>query len=209
MPSRGGVTNSLSADTHTTLLLNISALYKRTHERETLSLTSFLIGPVDEEVHGADLGDLLLFSVQPQDLLTAALHRLVLHRYRRTVVTAESWKKKRRQAEICVKRGWGTGIRFIRTFNFSLISNPAIHRAGVTQMFSRYLRRLCVVILEWGNRERPRWHWTNTHRLAWDGRINTSPSSNRSHCHIPRYSRTSWEICSTTVTRRNMISLWP
>ena len=57
---------------------------------KTLSLTSFLIGPVDEKVHGADLGDLLLLSVQPQDLLTAALHRLVLHRYRRTVVTTGS-----------------------------------------------------------------------------------------------------------------------
>lgn len=53
------------------------------------SLTSFLIGPVDEEVHGADLGDLLLLPIQPQDLLTAPLHRLVLHRYRRAVVTGE------------------------------------------------------------------------------------------------------------------------
>lgn len=52
------------------------------------TLTSFLVGPVDEEVHGADLGDLLLLSVQPQHLLAAALHRLVLHHYRRPVVTA-------------------------------------------------------------------------------------------------------------------------
>lgn len=42
-------------------------------------LTSILIGPVDEEVHGSHLGDLLLLAVQPQDLLTAAFQRLVLH----------------------------------------------------------------------------------------------------------------------------------
>ncbi len=51
--------------------------------------TSFRVGPVDEEVHRADLGDGLLLSVQPQDLLTAALQRLVLHCYRRAVVTVE------------------------------------------------------------------------------------------------------------------------
>lgn len=53
------------------------------------NLTSFLIGPEDEEVHGADLGDLLLLAIQPQDLLAASLHRLVLHRYCRPVVTGE------------------------------------------------------------------------------------------------------------------------
>lgn len=53
-------------------------------------LTSILIGPVDEEVHGSDLGDLLLFSVQPQDLLTAAFQGLILHGDGRPVVPAES-----------------------------------------------------------------------------------------------------------------------
>lgn len=53
-------------------------------------LTSILVGPVDEEVHGADLGDLLLLAVQPQDLLTAALHRLVLHGDGRPVVPAQT-----------------------------------------------------------------------------------------------------------------------
>ena len=48
-----------------------------------------LVGPVDEEIHGADLRDLLLLPVKPQDLLTAALHRLVLHHYRGAVVTGE------------------------------------------------------------------------------------------------------------------------
>lgn len=52
-------------------------------------LTSILIGPIDEEVHGSDLGDLLLFPVQPQDLLTAALQRLILHGDGRPVVPAD------------------------------------------------------------------------------------------------------------------------
>jgi hypothetical protein len=49
--------------------------------------TSSLIRPVDEEVHGADLCDLLLLSIQPQDLLTALLYSLILHCYSRPIVT--------------------------------------------------------------------------------------------------------------------------
>lgn len=52
-------------------------------------LTSILICPVDEEVHGSNLCDLLLFPVQPQDLLTAAFQRLVLHGDGGTVVPAD------------------------------------------------------------------------------------------------------------------------
>lgn len=56
-------------------------------EKKIKPLTSFLIGPVDEEVHGADLCDLLVASVQPQHLLTALLHRLALDGYGRPIVT--------------------------------------------------------------------------------------------------------------------------
>lgn len=57
------------------------------------NLTSFLIGPVDKEVHGADFGDLLILSIQPEDLLTASLHCLVLHRYCGAVVTGKKLNK--------------------------------------------------------------------------------------------------------------------
>lgn len=89
IPSRGGVTNSLSGtDTHT---------HTHKHEWPTTAssrtsrvvLTSILISPIDEEVHGSDLGDLLLFSVQPQDLLTAAFQCLILHGDGRPVVPAD------------------------------------------------------------------------------------------------------------------------
>lgn len=50
-------------------------------------LTSFLCGPVDEEIHGSNLSDLLILSVQPEDLLAALPGRLALNRNRRPVVT--------------------------------------------------------------------------------------------------------------------------
>lgn len=83
------------------------------------SLTSFLIGPVDEEVHGADLSDLLLFSIQPQDLLTASLHRFVLHRYRRTVVTGGSSNKPKTGRDKSVKRAAGREAQRINKINKS------------------------------------------------------------------------------------------
>lgn len=36
-------------------------------------LTPVLMGPVDEDVHGAHLGELVVWPVQPEDLLTALL----------------------------------------------------------------------------------------------------------------------------------------
>lgn len=58
-----------------------------------LVLTSVLVGPVDEEVHGSHLGDLLLLAVEPQHLLAAALQRLVLHGDGGAVVPAEVRQK--------------------------------------------------------------------------------------------------------------------
>ena len=42
-------------------------------------LTPVLIGPEDEDVHGAHLGELVIRPVQPEDLLAALLLCLLLH----------------------------------------------------------------------------------------------------------------------------------
>lgn len=53
-------------------------------------LTSVLIDPVQEDVHGSCLGDLVVLSIQPQHLLTPIIHRFTLGRQSTSVVPAES-----------------------------------------------------------------------------------------------------------------------
>lgn len=52
------------------------------------SLTSILIDPVKENVHGSCLGDLVVVSVQPEYLLTSEILRFILGSQRTTIVPA-------------------------------------------------------------------------------------------------------------------------
>lgn len=49
--------------------------------------TSILVDEVYEDVHGAGLGEGVIFPEQPQNLLTSLLNSLALYLYRWTIVT--------------------------------------------------------------------------------------------------------------------------
>lgn len=49
-------------------------------------ITPILIDPVEEYVHGSGLSDLMIVPIQPQNLLTAVPHCLVLGVDRRPIV---------------------------------------------------------------------------------------------------------------------------
>lgn len=51
--------------------------------------TSILIDPVQEDVHGSCLGDLVVVSIQPQHLLTPIILRFILSKQRTPIVPAE------------------------------------------------------------------------------------------------------------------------
>ena len=54
-----------------------------------LQLTSILVGPEHEEVHGPDLGDLFLLPEQPEHLLTALGCSLLLDKHGGGVITGK------------------------------------------------------------------------------------------------------------------------
>lgn len=55
-----------------------------------MCLTSILIDPVQEKVHGSCLGDLVVVSVQPEHLLTPELLRLILGSQTTAIVPTET-----------------------------------------------------------------------------------------------------------------------
>lgn len=55
-----------------------------------MCLTSILIDPVQENVHGSCLGDLVVVSVQPEYLLTPELLRLILSGQTTAIVPTET-----------------------------------------------------------------------------------------------------------------------
>ncbi len=68
-------------------MLGLQKFFNSEFPEAILPLTSFLCGPVDEEVHGSNLSDLLFLSVQPKDLLAILLGCLTLNSNCRPVVT--------------------------------------------------------------------------------------------------------------------------
>lgn len=55
-----------------------------------MCLTSILVDPVQENIHGSCLGDLVVVSVQPEHLLTPELLRLILGSQTTTIVPTET-----------------------------------------------------------------------------------------------------------------------
>jgi hypothetical protein len=49
-------------------------------------LTSVFMGPVDKDVHGAHLSELVVWPVQPEDLLAASLLGFSLHSHSGSIV---------------------------------------------------------------------------------------------------------------------------
>lgn len=60
------------------------------NKKPIMCLTSILIDPVQENVHGSCLGDLVVVSVQPEYLLTPELLRLILSRQTTSVVPTDT-----------------------------------------------------------------------------------------------------------------------